>query len=72
MFVYSIPKALTLINIYKVTVLNGVYGIKLKFKVDWKSTAAIYGYFETTWNNSILPTTFLSLKTQVSQHHPNF
>jgi len=36
MFVYSAPKALTLVNKDKVTVLNGVYGIKLKFKVDWK------------------------------------
>ena len=49
MFVYSIPKALTLTNIYKIAVHNGVYGIKLKFKLDWKSTAAIYGYFETTF-----------------------
>jgi hypothetical protein len=36
MLVYSAPKAVTLMNIYKVTVPNGVYGIKLKFKVDWK------------------------------------
>jgi len=43
MFVYSIPKALTLISLNKVTVLNGVYGIKLKFKVDWKSTAKELG-----------------------------
>ena len=72
MLVYSAPKAVTLIDTDKVTVLNGVYGIKLKFKVDWKSIAEIYGYFETTWNNNILPTNFLSLKTQVSQHHHCF
>jgi hypothetical protein len=72
MLVYSAPKALTLINIDKVTVLNDVYGIKLKFKVDWKSTDEIYGYFETTWKYNTLPTTFLSPKTQVSHHHPYF
>jgi hypothetical protein len=34
--VYSAPKAVTLIDIDKVTALNGVYGIKLKFKIEWK------------------------------------
>jgi hypothetical protein len=36
MLVYSAPKAVSLMNIDKVTVLNGVYGFKLKFKLGWK------------------------------------